>query len=91
VPARVQGRQPRFAQPQRRGGSGARRRRSAPRGRGSAPPHEPSHVWFVDPEARTLEILEKDERGYRVFEVFSGDAKVRAVPFDAIELELWAR
>jgi len=29
-----------------------------------------------------------------VFEVFSGDAKVRAVPFDAIELELgalWAR
>ncbi len=53
-----------------------------------------SHVWFVDPEARTLEILEKDERGYRVFEVFSGDAKVRAVPFDAIELELgalWAR
>lgn len=56
--------------------------------------HDVSHVWFVDPEARTLEILEKDERGYRVFEVFSGDAKVRAVPFDAIELELgalWAR
>lgn len=56
--------------------------------------HDVSHVWFVDPEARTHEILEKDERGYRVFEVFSGDAKVRAVPFDAIELELgalWAR
>jgi Uma2 family endonuclease len=53
-----------------------------------------SHVWFVDPEARTLEILEKDPRGYRVFEVFSGEAKIRAVPFDAIELELgllWAR
>jgi Uma2 family endonuclease len=53
-----------------------------------------SHVWFVDPDARTLEILEKDARGYRVFEVFSGEAKVRVVPFDAIELELgllWAR
>ncbi len=52
------------------------------------------HVWFVDPEARTLEILERDEKGYRVFDVFSGEAKVRAVPFDAIELELgllWAR
>jgi Uma2 family endonuclease len=52
------------------------------------------HVWFVDPEACTLEILERDEKGYRVFDVFSGEAKVRAVPFDAIELELallWAR
>lgn len=53
-----------------------------------------AHVWFVDPEAKTLEILAHDEKGYRVFEVFSGDAKVRAVPFDAIELDLallWAR
>jgi Uma2 family endonuclease len=52
------------------------------------------HVWFVDPEARTLEILEHDPKGYRVIEVFSGDTKVRAIPFDAIELELgalWAR
>lgn len=53
-----------------------------------------AHVWFVDPEAKTLEILAHDENGYRVFEVFSGEAKVRATPFDAIELELallWAR
>jgi Uma2 family endonuclease len=52
------------------------------------------HVWFVDPEARTLEILERDPKGYRVFDVFSGDAKIHAVPFDAIELELgllWLR
>ncbi len=46
------------------------------------------HVWFVDPEAKTLEILELDQKGYRVFDVFSGEAKIRAVPFDAIELEL---
>jgi Uma2 family endonuclease len=55
---------------------------------------EVRHVWFVDPEAKTLEILEHDARGYRVLEVFSGEAMVRAIPFDAIELELgalWAR
>ena len=52
------------------------------------------HVWFVDPEARTLEILERDDKGYRVFDVFSGDGKVRVAPFDTIGLELallWAR
>ena len=52
------------------------------------------HVWFVDPDARTLEIFEHDEKGYRLLEVFLDEAKVRAVPFDAIELELgllWAR
>ena len=55
---------------------------------------EVRHVWFVDPEAHTLEILALDGKGYRVFEVFSDDAKVRAVPFDAVELELaglWSR
>lgn len=52
------------------------------------------HVWFVDPEARTLEIFARDDEGYRLLEVFSNEAKVRAVPFGAIELELallWAR
>jgi Uma2 family endonuclease len=57
--------------------------------------HRVRHVWFVDPEARTLEVLEiLDDARYRVLEVFSGDAAVRAVPFDAIALELtalWAR
>ena len=56
--------------------------------------HDVKHVWFVDPEARTLEVLALDTKGYLVFEVFSGDAKIRAAPFDAIELELgllWAR
>lgn len=52
------------------------------------------HVWLVDPDARTLEVLSHDPKGYRTVTVFSGDAKVRAVPFDAIELELgllWTR
>ena len=51
-------------------------------------------LWYVDPEAQTLEVFALDPNGYRVVDVFSGEAMVRAVPFDAIELELgalWAR
>jgi Uma2 family endonuclease len=53
-----------------------------------------THVWLIDPIARTLEVLEHDPAGYRIVDVFSGDAKVCARPFDAIELELgalWSR
>lgn len=53
-----------------------------------------AHVWLVDPEARTLEVLALREPSYVVFDVFSDDAKVRAAPFDAIELDLgllWTR
>ncbi|MFO0666123.1 MAG: Uma2 family endonuclease [Polyangiaceae bacterium] len=56
--------------------------------------HGISHVWLVDPEAQTLEVLERDDRGYRIHEVYSGEAHIRAIPFDAIELPLgtlWAR
>jgi Uma2 family endonuclease len=52
------------------------------------------HVWFVDPEARTLEVLALDAGSYRVLDVFSGEAPVRVAPFDAIEFDLgalWAR
>jgi len=47
-----------------------------------------THVWFVDPIARTLEILALDGQTYRVHAVHHGDAVVRAEPFDAVELEL---
>lgn len=53
-----------------------------------------SHIWFVDPDAKTLEVLALDGANCRVLDVFSGEKLVRAVPFDAIELELgalWAR
>jgi Uma2 family endonuclease len=50
--------------------------------------YEVRQLWFVDPEAKTLEILELDAKGYRVIDVFSDDARVRARPFDALELEL---
>jgi Uma2 family endonuclease len=47
-------------------------------------------VWFVDAEAQTLEVLVLDGATYRVMHVFGGDERVRAEPFDAIELELGA-
>jgi Uma2 family endonuclease len=46
------------------------------------------HLWFVNPVARTLEILRLDGSSYRVVEVCTGDAKVRAEPFDATEIDL---
>jgi Uma2 family endonuclease len=52
------------------------------------------HVWLVDPLAQTLEIFQLDGDSYRLRTTLSGEANVRAEPFDAIELELgvlWAR
>jgi Uma2 family endonuclease len=51
-------------------------------------------VWFVDPIAKTLEDLRLDGDTYRILATHHDDARVRAEPFDAIELELaalWAR
>jgi Uma2 family endonuclease len=52
------------------------------------------HLWFVDPIAQTLEVLRLDGETYRVVASWRADARVRAEPFDAIELDLsilWAR
>ncbi len=49
-----------------------------------------SHVWLVDPEARTLEVLRLDGETYRLVETHAGEAPVRAEPFDAIVLDLGA-
>ncbi len=48
------------------------------------------HVWLVDPELRTLEVLRREGRGWFLVDVHSENARVRAEPFDAIELELGA-
>lgn len=57
-----------------------------------------SHLWFVDPVARTLETFElvtrkKAKRAraastWNLLGVWRDDARLRAEPFDAIELEL---
>lgn len=47
-----------------------------------------SNVWLVDPAGTTLEVLQLDGATYRILEVHGGHGKVRAIPFDAIELDL---
>ncbi|MFY0567328.1 Uma2 family endonuclease [Archangium lansingense] len=52
------------------------------------------HLWHVDPVARTLDIFRLAEGQWLSVQSFSGEARVRAEPFDAIELELalvWSR
>ena len=52
------------------------------------------HVWLVDAIAQTLEVFRLDGETYRVVLTAGGDDKVRAEPFEAIELDLailWAR
>jgi Uma2 family endonuclease len=53
-----------------------------------------SWAWLVDPLARTLEVLALGGDGHwSLRDAFRDDARVRAQPFDAIELDLailWA-
>ncbi|MBX3190507.1 MAG: Uma2 family endonuclease [Labilithrix sp.] len=51
------------------------------------------HVWLVDPIEQTLEVFRLDGERYSLVGVHHGAARVRAEPFDAIELDLavlWA-
>jgi Uma2 family endonuclease len=53
-----------------------------------------SHVWLIDPLEQYLEVLRLDGDTYRIVATHVAEAKVRAEPFDAIELDLavlWAR
>jgi Uma2 family endonuclease len=53
--------------------------------------HGVQHVWFVDPLAKTLQVHAHPEDGrWREVRIYQGDARIRAAPFDAIELELGA-
>ncbi len=49
-----------------------------------------THVWLVDPLAQTLEVYAWTERAWLRAQVAQGAEKVRAVPFDALELDLAA-
>lgn len=46
------------------------------------------YMWLVDPEAETLEVLVRSGDLWQEVGLYSGDDKARAVPFDAIELDL---
>ncbi|AKT44053.1 Uma2 family endonuclease [Chondromyces crocatus] len=51
-------------------------------------------AWLIDPIVSSLEVFRLDPRGRWIVEqVFRGDASVRPVPFDALDLDLaslWA-
>jgi len=47
-----------------------------------------AHAWLVDPIAKTLEVLRLDGNAHRVIATWRESARVRAEPFDAIELDL---
>ncbi len=46
------------------------------------------YVWLVDPEARTLEVFHWQEGQWMPRGRYSGEERVRAEPFEALELEL---
>jgi len=49
-----------------------------------------AHAWLVNPALRTLEVLALESGRWVLLDTHEGEAKVRAQPFDAIELELGA-
>lgn len=46
------------------------------------------HVWLVNPEQRTLEVMRWTDEGWLVVGTHDDTARVRAEPFDAVELDL---
>lgn len=55
--------------------------------------HRVAHAWLIDAALRTLEVLRLENGRWSILATYHDDAKVRAEPFDAIELNLailWA-
>jgi Uma2 family endonuclease len=50
--------------------------------------HAVRHCWLLDPIAQTLEIFRRNDGDWLLVAVHTADAKVRAEPFDAVELDL---
>jgi putative restriction endonuclease len=50
--------------------------------------HGVRHAWILDAVAQTLEVLRLEHGRWIVAQTFGGDAKVRAEPFEAIEIDL---
>ncbi|HEY0133174.1 MAG TPA: Uma2 family endonuclease [Nannocystis sp.] len=46
------------------------------------------HLWFIDPDARTLMVNRLHEGRWVELGVFGSQAPVRAEPFDAVELDI---
>ncbi|MBI5481648.1 MAG: Uma2 family endonuclease [Deltaproteobacteria bacterium] len=46
------------------------------------------HAWLADPVAKVLEVMRLEAGRWVVVGAFAGDERVRAEPFDAVELDL---
>jgi Uma2 family endonuclease len=56
--------------------------------------HRVTHAWLVDPLAKTLEVFRLTQQQWLLVDTYRDDLKLRAEPFDAIELDLsalWAK
>ncbi len=52
------------------------------------------HAWLIDPLLRTLEVLRLEGSAWLLVATYKNDARVRAEPFEAVDLELgplWQR
>lgn len=49
-----------------------------------------AHAWLLDPLAHTLEVLSLEANRWTQTGNYEGNAKVRAAPFDGIEIDLGA-
>ena len=47
-----------------------------------------AHVWLLNPSTETLEVLKVQGEQWLVVTVYTGGVRVRAEPFEAIELDL---
>ena len=47
-----------------------------------------AHMWLVNPDARTLEVLRRVGEFWQEVGLYEGDAVIRAEPFDAVELDM---
>ncbi len=51
-------------------------------------------MWILDPGPATLEVYRRDGDNWQLALSAAGDVKVRAQPFEAVEIDLaevWAR
>jgi hypothetical protein len=47
-----------------------------------------SHLWLIDPLAQTLEVFRLENEKWLLLKVHGGGEKVRAEPFEAVELDM---
>lgn len=50
--------------------------------------HGVHHYWIIDPQLLTLDVYRLEGKVWVVAGTFDGDVRVRAEPFEAIELDL---